>query len=292
MLRGVKTTRSGRAPLTVIQVASLDDSRNRLDGLDYDDRMAIVFAAGTVLEHFVPETDSAEHRCDYFAWVGLTILLKLVRKMEVQWGEGQPGKAVASKDRAAVQQGNVQVSRLPSRRHSARQPDRLLLNLVRPDLVPPQYRDANYPVAIRQCRDELFQRSLAAGLFVPTLRLCTDIVYELHRLAGVPAQNTGDRAVESLVASQRAFMVPGVKAPVTARSIALVLEYYGVATPARSSKNNGYRVRPWDLRRLMALWDDHRIIQLPELTWMEGRYLVAPDPHVSSPPGSGSPSPP
>jgi hypothetical protein len=263
-------------PVTEIRVSSLVDSANRLQGLDYDDRMAVVFAAGTVVDRFVPEQDSAQLRRDYFAWVGLTMLFNLIRRTGARWGDGQPGQAVAGKQATGMNPGAVTISRLTAARREARRPENLVLNQVRADLLLPQYQSANYPVAIRQCRDELYQRSVAPGIFVPTLRLCSDIALELHRLAG-NVQGVTPEAVKAQVASQRAFTVPGVKVPVTARLLALVLEYYGVATPARSSKRNGYRVRPWDLRRLIGMWEDHRIIQLSDLTWMQGRYVVEAD---------------
>ena len=266
-----------RRPLTEIRVTSLDDSHNRLRGLDYDDRMAVVFAAGTAVDRFVPGGDSAQLRRDYFAWVGLTVLFNLIHRVDARWGNGQPGKALAGKEEQGSRPGDVRLGRHSAGRRDARRPENLLLNMVRPDLVLPQFRTVNYPVAIRQCRDDLYRRSVAIGIFIPTVRLCSDIVVELHRLAGSPPQDVTGEAVRSQVASQRAFTVPGVKAPVTARLLALVLEYYGVATPARSSKHNGYRVRPWDLRRLIEMWEDHRVIQLSDLTWMEARYVVEAD---------------
>lgn len=281
-----------RRGLTDIHVASVDDSRNVLAGLDYEDRITIVFAAGAVMERFVPDTDDRQLRQGYFAWVGLTMLLELAAKTRARWGEGPPGMAKPSRPRTPVADGEVLAQRVPRHLRKARHPDNLLLNLLQPDFVLPQFQAANYPVAIRAVRDELFGQWYSRGVFVPTLRLSLDIVMELHRLAGLPHGPDEATQARRMLASHRALAVPGVKVPVNARTIALVLEYYGVATPARTASCNGYRVRPWQLRRLMGMWTDHRIISLTDLTWMQGRYFLGGTPIQSaadSPDGPGVP---
>jgi hypothetical protein len=270
--------KSPRRGLTDIHVTSIDDSRNVLSGLDYEDRMAIVFAAGAVMERFVPDTEDRQLRRDYFAWVGLTILLELAAKTGARWGEGPPGLAKPARPRTPLPDGEVRTQRVPRRLRKARRPENLLLNLVRASMVLPQFRDANHPVAIRAVRDELFGQYYSRGVFIPSLRLSTDVVVELHRLAGLPHGPDDAAQARQVISSQRTFAVPGVKVPVNANTVPLVLEYYGVATPARTSSCYGYRVRPWQLRSLMGQWTDHRIIPLSDLTWMQGRYFLGGSP--------------
>lgn len=271
---GEKVVKVPSRGATEIHVRSVDDTRNVLGLLDYEDRFSIVFAAGAVMDRFVPETDEPALRRDFFSWVGLTMLLELVARTEARWGEGPPGLAKPASPRGPESGDEVRIQRMPRRVRKARLPENLLLNMVRADLVLPPFRDANYPLAIRRVRDELFAEYFSRGVFVPSRRLAVDIVMELRRLGGLPHGPEDAKQVHEMVASQRTFAVPGVKASVSARVLPLVLEYYGVATPARTASCSGYRVRPWLLQRLMGMWTDHRVIRLSELTWMQGRYFV------------------
>lgn len=264
-----------------IELTSLDDTENVVCGVDYEDRMNILVAANAVVARLEAKgADDPQLHADYVAYVGLAMLLELARNTQARWGDGSLGAARPPAPHGPTR-NNVRLRNLPRRAREARQPDNLLLNLVKGDQVLPQYHDLNFPIEIRNAKAELYRRWSAKGIFVPSSQLTAAVADELTRRWDHSGASDEAEQIRIKAAKGQTLVVPGIKTPVTSKAVPAVLEYYGLARPARTAARNGYYVKSWYLRKVVDMWDHHRIIRLADLTWMEGRYLFKGQPvHV------------
>src|ERR1041385_2563907 len=134
-----------------IDVLSADDRRNRLGELEYNDRMAIVFALADVADDLVKSCVTPQMRQSYAAWVGLTVLQQLVRTKRFLWGDGPLGDGHSFRNAGS----NVQMSRGTKAARQARMQANLLLNQVHGDGIIPCLQDMNFPYEIAAARQAL-----------------------------------------------------------------------------------------------------------------------------------------
>ena len=278
-----------RPELNDIPVMSMDDTQNVYAGIDYEDRMAILLAFNEVLPRLATTSPhDADLRRDYVLYVGLTMLLKLVRDTGARWGDGSLGSATPPAPHGPRSEDQRTGRRLPRRVVEARRPENLLLNMVRGILVLPQYKDLNFPIEVRNAKEELHRRCFSRGVFIQSSKLTAAVAIQLAQLARIePLPKEEADRLANLATRGIPMGAPGLKIPVTQRTVPAALEYYGLARPARTSLCNGYYVQPWLVQSLVAMRESNGTIRLGDLEWMAGRYrLEGPRQKDASPGGT------
>lgn len=251
------------------EVASLDDRCNVLGPSSLADRFAVLSGIADAVPRLMDPAVAKTRRRAFVNWASLAMLTELRKQTHTGWGSGTFGyaePATRKADPSTPRQERRRASKSPARA------PRLMLNLLDPDLVLPEFRSLNIAREVASLQAELLDIVFNEEVRIPSAALHGAVQ---RALSDGPMAALVHTVLPAGASWTRPHGRPS-QGPSLARAIPQILAYYGAGRPGRLEDQRLTAVIPWRLHLVLDRIAKERTLDLGSLPWMDGRYLVRP----------------